>query len=409
MRLKKKTRQGVPRRQTNRRKKNMTRIRRKTAYDRRPAFRRAREAGVSLSWNRYENMLPQDGFARLGLSCFDCLLGPCRINPFARAEERTVCGFAPDDLVYRTIMRLLGASAIEGDHYHSIVAAARAALTPYLQKQEGDYLIGPGTLDIHKPNVVSEVPDREQFAQLSGAGINVVTAGSLVPGYGCASAFSEAEFLLLTGLVDVYVTYPHGIGIPRGAAGPLHTTVTGCEDTGAVISAAKDAFARRGNISPDPFTENIQTVPMRRALEQAGDQAVVIGGEGNLKFTTDELALNSITAFRDGGRAVIACGGTAIALAKYGLKDLIWCSEDASALLHCDCGEFKPVVLLPELYRRNGIAEAVALGAAGFRVFTASELPLGNSPLGRQLGTLVRYAEPETYIEAVKEERGYAN
>ena len=63
----------------------MATIRRKTIENKATEYLSyARTAGVDLSWNNYERMLPQDGFARLGLSCSDCLMGPCRINPFDR-------------------------------------------------------------------------------------------------------------------------------------------------------------------------------------------------------------------------------------------------------------------------------------------------------------------------------------
>lgn len=47
---------------------------------------------TDLAWDRAEAMQPQCGFGRLAICCSDCLEGPCRVNPFATGEQRTICG-----------------------------------------------------------------------------------------------------------------------------------------------------------------------------------------------------------------------------------------------------------------------------------------------------------------------------
>ncbi|MDA8226769.1 MAG: hypothetical protein M0T74_03535 [Desulfitobacterium hafniense] len=83
----------------------MRQVRRKTAE---PASRqyllKAKTEGISLSWNNYESMLPQDGFSLLGLTCEKCLQGPCRLNPF-RSENSTICGLDRDELVYSSLQK----------------------------------------------------------------------------------------------------------------------------------------------------------------------------------------------------------------------------------------------------------------------------------------------------------------
>jgi hypothetical protein len=66
---------------------------------------KAKKEGLELSWNRLEKLMPQDGFGLLGLTCQECLQGPCRLNPFCLEETATVCGFTRDDLVFNGLFR----------------------------------------------------------------------------------------------------------------------------------------------------------------------------------------------------------------------------------------------------------------------------------------------------------------
>lgn len=84
----------------------MRKVRRKTTDPTaRTYLLKAKKEGIDLSWNRLEKMMPQDGFGLLGLTCQECLQGPCRLNPFQLAETATVCGFTRDDLVFNGLFR----------------------------------------------------------------------------------------------------------------------------------------------------------------------------------------------------------------------------------------------------------------------------------------------------------------
>ncbi|GAB6154146.1 hypothetical protein JCM17380_28960 [Desulfosporosinus burensis] len=84
----------------------MRQVRRKTMDTAaRDYLLKAKNEGLQLSWNKYEGMLPQDGFSRIGLSCHECLLGPCRLNPFRPEEDSTVCGLGKDELVLGWLTR----------------------------------------------------------------------------------------------------------------------------------------------------------------------------------------------------------------------------------------------------------------------------------------------------------------
>lgn len=89
----------------------MRQVRRKTIDPQaRTYLLKAKREGIQLSWDRYEEMLPQDGFSQLGLSCQECYQGPCRLNPFRPQEVRTVCGLSKDDLVFNHLFRQVAKS-----------------------------------------------------------------------------------------------------------------------------------------------------------------------------------------------------------------------------------------------------------------------------------------------------------
>ena len=70
-------------------------------------LRSAAQRGIDLPWERYEKAQPQDGFLRLGLYCpFECMYGPCRIDPFGRGPSHGICGLDPDQMVAATLLRL---------------------------------------------------------------------------------------------------------------------------------------------------------------------------------------------------------------------------------------------------------------------------------------------------------------
>ena len=77
-------------------------------------FIRAFRENHSLIWDRYEAMQPQCGFGRLGISCTDCLDGPCRINPFSDEDQDTLCGRNRKDLVSNYVLQKIqgGADAL---------------------------------------------------------------------------------------------------------------------------------------------------------------------------------------------------------------------------------------------------------------------------------------------------------
>jgi carbon-monoxide dehydrogenase catalytic subunit len=72
-----------------------------------PFLSKAAEEGVSLVWDRFEGQLPECGFCEAGLSCRDCLQGPCISHPFRDSNKAGVCGKNKDLLAAQSLLRLV--------------------------------------------------------------------------------------------------------------------------------------------------------------------------------------------------------------------------------------------------------------------------------------------------------------
>jgi carbon-monoxide dehydrogenase catalytic subunit len=72
-----------------------------------PFLPKAADEQVSLVWDRYEGQLPECGFCETGLSCRDCLQGPCISHPFRESSKLGVCGKDKDILASQSLLRLV--------------------------------------------------------------------------------------------------------------------------------------------------------------------------------------------------------------------------------------------------------------------------------------------------------------
>src|SRR4030042_1353404 len=66
---------------------------------------KAADRGTKLAWDRFEGQLPECGFCESGLSCRDCLQGPCISHPFRDANKLGVCGKDRDVLAVQTLLK----------------------------------------------------------------------------------------------------------------------------------------------------------------------------------------------------------------------------------------------------------------------------------------------------------------
>src|SRR5665213_3583706 len=83
---------------------------------------RAREEGIETVWDRLRAQEPQCGYCALGLSCRNCAMGPCRIDPFGEGPQKGVCGADADVIVARNLGRAIAAgSSSHSDHGRDIL------------------------------------------------------------------------------------------------------------------------------------------------------------------------------------------------------------------------------------------------------------------------------------------------
>lgn len=68
-------------------------------------------------WSRLEKQQPQCGYGELGICCKNCVMGPCRIDPFGGEPKRGVCGADAHTIVARNFARMIAAgAAAHSDH-----------------------------------------------------------------------------------------------------------------------------------------------------------------------------------------------------------------------------------------------------------------------------------------------------
>lgn len=71
-------------------------------------IQKAAVEGVDLAWDRYEGQMPECGFCEAGLSCRDCLQGPCISHPFKGDINKVgICGKDKHTLAAHTLLRLV--------------------------------------------------------------------------------------------------------------------------------------------------------------------------------------------------------------------------------------------------------------------------------------------------------------
>ncbi|MCF8031153.1 MAG: anaerobic carbon-monoxide dehydrogenase catalytic subunit [Desulfohalobiaceae bacterium] len=83
--------------------------------------------GVETVWDRLEAQQPHCGYCELGLSCRNCSMGPCRIDPFGEGPQQGVCGADSDIIVARNLGRMIASGAAShSDHGRDLVEVLEA-------------------------------------------------------------------------------------------------------------------------------------------------------------------------------------------------------------------------------------------------------------------------------------------
>lgn len=90
--------------------------------DAKAMIRKLKDEGIQLVWDRLEEQEPQCGYCALGLSCRNCAMGPCRIDPFGEGPRKGVCGADADVIVARNLARAVASGAAShSDHGRDLV------------------------------------------------------------------------------------------------------------------------------------------------------------------------------------------------------------------------------------------------------------------------------------------------
>ena len=112
----------------------------------------AQREGIETVWDRLAAQEPQCGYCSLGTSCRNCVMGPCRVDPFGDGPQKGVCGADADIIVARNLARTIAAGAsAHSDHVRDIL--------------ETLHIVGEGKSDVYK---VSEPEKLRKLAEEYG-------------------------------------------------------------------------------------------------------------------------------------------------------------------------------------------------------------------------------------------------
>lgn len=142
-------------------------------------FEKAKKDGVSTAFDRVKLIEPVCKFCQEGVSCRNCMMGPCRITPKAQTG---VCGATADTMVARGLLRnvLAGASS-HMDHARHValtLLSAGKGEAPYKIKDEGKLKALASSLniddeeDINKLAIQVATKALEDLGAQNGATLN---------------------------------------------------------------------------------------------------------------------------------------------------------------------------------------------------------------------------------------------
>jgi carbon-monoxide dehydrogenase catalytic subunit len=90
--------------------------------DGRALLKKADSDQVETVWDRHQAQQPHCGYCETGLSCRNCIMGPCRVDPFGEGPQQGVCGADADIIVARNLARMIAAGAAShSDHGRDLV------------------------------------------------------------------------------------------------------------------------------------------------------------------------------------------------------------------------------------------------------------------------------------------------
>ncbi len=199
---------------------------------------KARKDGVETAWDRLQEQTPHCTFCEQGLSCRNCVMGPCRISPRGDKRQRGVCGADADVVVARNFGRFVaGGSAGHSDHGRDLIEVLEAIV----EGRTEDY----------------KVMDEEKLARIATE-VGIATegrttleiAGDLVDVFYADYGSRKSEVAFVSRVPEKRRAIWRELGItPRGVdreiAEMMHRTHMGCDNDApnTLLHAARTALA----------------------------------------------------------------------------------------------------------------------------------------------------------------------
>ena len=199
---------------------------------------KARKDGVETAWDRLREQTPHCTFCEQGLSCRNCVMGPCRISPKGDKRQRGVCGADADVIVARNFGRFVaGGAAGHSDHGRDLIEV----LAAIVEGRTKDYKILDGEkLARIAAEVGIQTNDRDTMAIAEDL-VDVLYADF-------GSRKSEVAFLKRAPEKRRAIWKKLGItprGVDREIAEMMHRTHMGCDNDApnTLLHAARTALA----------------------------------------------------------------------------------------------------------------------------------------------------------------------
>ena len=160
---------------------------------------KAADQEIKVAWDRFEGQLPECGFCESGLSCRDCLQGPCISHPFRDQSKLGVCGKDKDILAAQSLLRLVLKGTMSYlDQLNDFADGVQAGAAEPVDKNQADSIIKSMVDLMHTGNV-------EAFGLLPASLVeNWKTAGILPRGL--ANDVFKASQRLEGGISDMEET-----------------------------------------------------------------------------------------------------------------------------------------------------------------------------------------------------------
>ncbi|MFC1843661.1 anaerobic carbon-monoxide dehydrogenase catalytic subunit [Thermodesulfobacteriota bacterium] len=199
---------------------------------------KARKDGVETAWDRLQEQTPHCNFCEQGLSCRNCVMGPCRISTKGDKRKRGVCGADADVIVARNFGRFVaGGAAGHSDHGRDLIEV----LDAIVEGRTTDYKI---TDEAKLTRIAAEVgieTDGREVMEIAKDLVDVFFADF-------GSRKSEVAFLTRVPEKRREIWKNLGItprGVDREIAEMMHRTHMGCDNDApnTLLHAARTSLA----------------------------------------------------------------------------------------------------------------------------------------------------------------------